>query len=171
MSPRALRAFPPPLNAGPGDPRPARLSVAAVAEALREADGLVSRAAARLGCSPSVVRAYLQRSKRCAEARTQAQELLLDQVEWILYQEARKGVPWAVLFLLEHQARDRGYGGLDGRTERQVDQEVQVLVTYGEAPPRALVRVHSRSELPPTTAAPSAPEAIGVVEAAGGEVE
>ena len=35
--------------------------------------------------------------------------MLLDEVEFALFQEARKGAPWAVMFLLKYKARDRGY--------------------------------------------------------------
>ena len=53
--------------------------------------------------------------------------LCLDQAELALYEEARKGTPWAVMYLLEHQARSRGYGPPRAQL---ADQEVRVLVTY-----------------------------------------
>ena len=52
-----------------------------------------------------------------------------------LFKEARKGAPWAVMFLLKHKARERGYVE---RTEHQEDREVRVRVEYATEPAHLL---------------------------------
>ena len=80
-----------------------------VAEAVREAHGLVSHAAKRLGCCDNTVRQYMKDFPEVAAARHDAREAMKDLGEAALWKAVSAGEGWAVCFYLKTQAKDRGY--------------------------------------------------------------
>lgn len=79
------------------------------ATALREARGLVTHAAARLGVTREAVRRRLQAHPTLQQARDDAREALIDMAESSLFTQIEQGEGWAVCFFLKTQAKDRGY--------------------------------------------------------------
>jgi predicted RNA binding protein with dsRBD fold (UPF0201 family) len=84
-------------------------SVEEYAEALREAKGLVTHAAARLGVTREAVRLRLAKHPTLQQARDDAREALIDTAESSLFKQIERGEAWAVCFFLKTQAKDRGY--------------------------------------------------------------
>jgi hypothetical protein len=80
-----------------------------MAAALAESKGLVSVTARRLGCSPTTVRAYIQRYPTVALVVKDSRESITDLAETRLWAAIDRGEPWAVQFWLRTQARERGY--------------------------------------------------------------
>lgn len=103
-----------------------------VAEALREAHGLMSAAGRRLGISRQAVWKYAKKYKIVADARDDAKESMKDFAESKLFQEIDAGNMTAIIFYLKTQAKDRGYverveqTGADGNS-------VQVTIRYADA--------------------------------------
>lgn len=80
-----------------------------VIAAIRETKGLVTRAAARLGCDPKTIRSYAARYPTVAEALREEREGMTDVAELALYNAILKGEPWAVSLYLKTQGKQRGY--------------------------------------------------------------
>jgi|YNPBryunderm2012_1023409.scaffolds.fasta_scaffold23630_2 hypothetical protein len=89
--------------------RPQKFTPAEVAEALRKARGLKSRAAKLLGCTTRLLDYYCQRYKTCRDACSEARNEILDMGEAKLWEQVAKGEGWAVCFLLKTIGRSRGY--------------------------------------------------------------
>jgi len=111
--------------------------VAQVKAALTRCNGLVFLTAKLLHTSTATVEGYLSRFPTLLAHQQQCAGLVNDEAELALFKEARKGAPWAVMFLLKHKARERGYVE---RTEHHSseDREVRVRVEYATEPTRAL---------------------------------
>lgn len=78
-------------------------------DAIKSARGLITVAAARLGCSPKTVHRYIDKYPTVAAAKKEAREGILDMTEARLYHAANDGEQWAVTFLLKNLGKDRGY--------------------------------------------------------------
>lgn len=111
--------------------------MAQVKAALTRCNGLVYLTAKLLGTSTAAVEGYLSRFPTLLAHQQQCAGLVNDEAELALFKEARKGAPWAVMFLLKHKARERGYVE---RTEHHSseDREVRVRVEYATEPVREL---------------------------------
>ncbi|MBI3942954.1 MAG: Fis family transcriptional regulator [Chloroflexi bacterium] len=102
-----------------------------ISRALEEANGLISVAARRLGCS---VQTIYNRAKEVGELRDiiqLARREMVDLAESSLRIAVEKGEPWAVSLVLRTLGKDLGY------TERVetagvVDRPVEVWVRWGE---------------------------------------
>lgn len=79
------------------------------AEAITEAQGLISVAARRLGVSRSSVYNAINRHPTVAEAAEDARERTTDLAEGKLYQKINDGDMTAIIFYLKTQAKKRGY--------------------------------------------------------------
>lgn len=119
-------------------PKTARLKPADYANAITEAQGLISVAARRLGITRSAVYAAINRHPTVAEALQDARERTTDLAEGKLYQKISDGDMTAIIFYLKTQAKNRGYverqervhsGTLDVR--RLTDEELAALVEDG----------------------------------------
>ena len=106
-----------------------------VKAALTRCNGLVFLTARLLGTTNAAVEGYLAKFPTLRAHQQQCAGLVNDEAELALFKEARKGAPWAVMFLLKHKARERGYVE---RTEHQEDREVRVRVEYATEPIREL---------------------------------
>lgn len=89
--------------------KPARLKPADYANAITEAQGLISVAARRLGVSRGAVYNAMNRHKTVAEAAADARERTTDLAEGKLYQKINDGDMTAIIFYLKTQAKQRGY--------------------------------------------------------------
>jgi predicted transcriptional regulator len=79
------------------------------AQALREAKGMVSIAARRLGVSRQAVNQRISKHPTLREARDDAREEMTDVAELRLYERIQAGEAWAVCFYLKTQGKERGY--------------------------------------------------------------
>lgn len=119
-------------------PKAARLTATDYAQAITEAQGLISVAARRLGVSRSAVYAAVNRHKRVAEALQDARERTTDLAEGKLYGKINDGDITAIIFYLKTQGKARGYierqervhsGTLDVRS--LTDEELTALIEDG----------------------------------------
>jgi Bacterial regulatory protein, Fis family len=78
-------------------------------EALRDARGLISVAARRLGVTRQAVRQRIAKHPSLREVRDEAREAMTDIAESALYEQILRGEAWAVCFYLKTQGKDRGY--------------------------------------------------------------
>lgn len=108
------------------------------AQAITEAQGLISVAARRLGVSRSAVYNAINRHPTVAEAAEDARERTTDLAEGKLYGKINDGDITAIIFYLKTQAKNRGYverqervhsGTLDVRS--LTDEELTALVEDG----------------------------------------
>lgn len=108
-------------RAGSGrKPEQERYAVHEVWLALREARGLLTYAAIKLGCSRQCVWEYTKRYPELAKEVRECRENMLDVAESKLYGAIDVGEPWAVSMFLRTQGADRGYAphlALAGSTE------------------------------------------------------
>lgn len=81
----------------------------AIVEALRDADGLISLAARRLGCSTSTIYRRAERAPSVRQVIDEARAELVDEAEAALRAAVENGAPWAVALVLRTLGRDRGY--------------------------------------------------------------
>lgn len=118
--------------------KPARLKATDYAQAITEAQGLISVAARRLGVSRSAVYNAVNRHKRVAEALQDARERTTDLAEGKLYSKINDGDITAIIFYLKTQGKTRGYverqervhsGTLDVRS--LTDEELAALIEDG----------------------------------------
>lgn len=79
------------------------------ATALREARGLVTHAAARLGVSRQAVTQRMAKHPTLQQAREEARQAMIDHAEDALFASVAERESWAVLFYLKTQGRERGY--------------------------------------------------------------
>lgn len=79
------------------------------AQALREAKGMVSIAARRLGVSHQAVTQRINRHPTLQQVRDEAREEMTDIAELRLYERIQFGDAWAICFYLKTQGKERGY--------------------------------------------------------------
>jgi hypothetical protein len=101
-----------------------------VIDAIKEARGLLSIAAQRLGCHPETVRNYMAEYPEVAKARHEAREMQKDVTESKLLGLIDDADLAAVKYYLSTQAKDRGYverqeiTGADGQPQKHVVEYV-----------------------------------------------
>jgi hypothetical protein len=86
-----------------------RFSDQEMVAALETTRGLVSLAAARLGCSAEAIYSRARKPGKVAEALARERERMLDIAELSLFDRIQAGEGWAVCFYLKTQGRARGY--------------------------------------------------------------
>lgn len=89
--------------------KPNRYTVAQVREALCEAGGLRTIAAAKLGCCLKTVDNYIARYPEVAEEARHQRERTLDLAEAKLFKAIHNGEAWAICFFLKCQGKGRHY--------------------------------------------------------------
>lgn len=82
---------------------------AQAADAIREARGLMSVAARRLGVTRQALYLRLQKAPYLRETLSEAREFTADVAEAALFRAIENGEAWAVCFFLKCQAKSRGY--------------------------------------------------------------
>jgi hypothetical protein len=87
-----------------------RYSVGEVVSALEQSHGLITQAAASLGCSRATIHNYAKRYPTVKETLEWKRRELCDIAMHSLWQAAEAGAPWAVIFTLRTFGADRGYG-------------------------------------------------------------
>ena len=107
-----------------------------IVEALRDADGLISVAAKRLGCSTSTIYRRAERVPTVRQVIDDARSELVDKAEAALRAAVENGAPWAVALVLRTLGKGRGY------VERQ---ELATTETVAEVVTR-IVRVRKEEE-------------------------
>lgn len=80
-----------------------------IADALNEADGLMSRAAKILGCERHTIQRRAEKSDVIQAALSQANESVIDKAENRLFEAIDNGEPWAIKFFLAYKGKSRGY--------------------------------------------------------------
>ena len=80
-----------------------------IIKALKEALGIQTKAAMRLGCDRSVIAERIKRSQAVREASKEARETALDLCEDRLLAGINNGEPWAIKYMLSTQGWERGY--------------------------------------------------------------
>ncbi len=89
--------------------RPKRFTTAQVELALEQSAGLQSLAAAKLGCHPNTIAAYLKRSARLRKRLAEIEAEKLDLAESQLLTAIREGNMTGVIFYLKTKGKHRGY--------------------------------------------------------------
>lgn len=89
-------------------PTPA-YTVEQMREALEKSEGLYYLAARYLKCHAKTVEKYVKRHAALKELVHQKKGERIDTVEDVLWDKAKRGEPWAVIFFLKTQGRSRGY--------------------------------------------------------------
>jgi hypothetical protein len=87
-----------------------RYSKQQVISALREAKGMASLAARKLGCDVDTVLIYCKRYSDIEAVKQEARIEILDEAELRLWQAIRRDESWAIAFCLKTLGRTRGYG-------------------------------------------------------------
>jgi hypothetical protein len=87
-----------------------RYSVGEVVAALEQSHGLITQAAASLGCSRATIHNYARRYPTVQETLYWQRRELCDIAMHALWQAVEAGAPWAVIFTLRTFGADRGYG-------------------------------------------------------------
>lgn len=77
--------------------------------AIQEANGLISVAARRLGCSRQAIYDAARKHKKVQVAIDDARERTTDLAESQLFQQINEGNTTAIIFYLKTQAKQRGY--------------------------------------------------------------
>ena len=90
-----------------------RFTAEEVAKALEETGGIVTVAAARLGCARQTVSNYIQRYESVAQAREDGRDRSIDIAESMLMQQVRNGNITAIIYFLKTQGRHRGWNEND----------------------------------------------------------
>ena len=98
-----------------------KFSAAHIIEALTATRGLVSEAATRLGCQRQTIYNAIERHPEIDEVVNGERELMLDKAELKLGEAVENGQPWAILFYLKTQGRERGYSE---KRERGVEDKL-----------------------------------------------
>ena len=80
-----------------------------VANAIRDANGMVSAAARKLGVTRKTVYNYINKYVTVKEALADARESLLDMTEAELFKAIKAGNVTAIMFTLKTIGKDRGY--------------------------------------------------------------
>jgi hypothetical protein len=86
-----------------------RYSKQQVMDALREAKGMASLAARKLGCDVDTVLIYCKRYSDVEAVKQEARIEILDEAEIRLWQAIRRDESWAIAFALKTIGRSRGY--------------------------------------------------------------
>lgn len=86
-----------------------RYAVTQVIAAIQAADGLLTEAARRLGCSRQTVYKYAEKHPDVAQAIEEAREILLGTAECELVKHIRGGNLTAIIFFLKCHGKSRGY--------------------------------------------------------------
>lgn len=131
--------------------RPEKFSVKKVAQAIREAKGIKSVAARRLGCSYMTLMRYVNKYPTVAKALEEAREELIDLAEGKLLERIQSGDMGAIKFFLQTQAKHRGYvvgQEVMHRGGEQLDVTVGVRLYQGIA--RRLVDILRTEGLEPS---------------------
>ena len=89
--------------------RPRRYTREQVEQALQECRGLLFLAAEKLGCQSKTVIAYMHRYPVLYQIVQELRGRRVDLGEAVLDKAVMAGEPWAVMFLLRTQGKDRGY--------------------------------------------------------------
>jgi hypothetical protein len=87
-----------------------RFSVGEVVSALENSHGLITQAAASLGCSRATIHNYAKRHPTVKETLEYKRREIVDLAMHALWQAVEAGAPWAVIFTLRTFGADRGYG-------------------------------------------------------------
>jgi hypothetical protein len=104
--------------------------------AIREARGLVSHAARRLGVTDEAMRQRLKRTPTLRQVRDEAREAMTDLAESSLYEQVIRGEGWAVCFYLKTQAKDRGYvERVEEKRELTGDIRIRIEAVHDRADP------------------------------------
>jgi len=90
-----------------------RIPTDVMAQALRNAHGLIAVAAKSLGCHPTTIYRRAARVAAVRQAIEEGREELLDLAEQKLREAVEAGQPWAISLVLKTLGKSRGY------TERQ----------------------------------------------------
>lgn len=80
-----------------------------VSQTIRDANGMVSSAARKLGVSRKTIYNYINRYVTVKEALDEAREELLDMTEAQLFKAIKGGNVTAIMFTLKTIGKDRGY--------------------------------------------------------------
>lgn len=80
-----------------------------IIEAIKEAHGLLTLAAAKSGIGYTTIRRYVAELPSVAEAVREAKEGMLDIAEGKLYMAISNGEAWAICFYLKTQGKHRGF--------------------------------------------------------------
>ena len=124
--------------------RQPRFTIDQVAEALRGAAGIRSAAAAVLGCSPSTVKRYVDRSETLARIEKEVVEFNLDLAESRLLDAINDGNLTAIMFYLRTKGKQRGYSErhqIEGRDGGPV--EVRARLDFSDLSPAGIQFLHS----------------------------
>lgn len=101
------------------------------AQAIQEANGLITAAARRLGCSRQAIYDAAKRHKNVKDALEDARERTTDLAEAKLYQQINEGNMTAIIFYLKTQAKHRGYVE---RQEIQADLKGDIIIDLVDSP-------------------------------------
>lgn len=102
------------------------------AEAIREANGLVTVAARRLGVSRQAIYSMRDKHKSVAQALDDARERTTDLAEGKLIQQINDGNTTAIIFYLKTQGKHRGY---IERQEIENTHKGEIVIDLVELPP------------------------------------
>ncbi len=80
-----------------------------VAAAIREARGLQTAAAARLGCTRQTIARYIKKYETVRTAYEEANERQIDTAEAALFKQISEGNVTAIIFYLKTKGKKRGY--------------------------------------------------------------
>jgi len=80
-----------------------------ILKALEETHGMIYLAASALGCSPHTIYRHAAKNPKVQGVIDSYRGKLVDKAELKLEQAVMAGEPWAVIFYLKTQAKDRGY--------------------------------------------------------------
>lgn len=99
-----------------------------IVQAIRAANGLLSVAAEKLGCSRRTIELRAKESEEVREAISTAQERELDEAESQLGKAVRAGKAWAIIFILSTLGKKRGF------TKQQIiDMNQHIIVDLPES--------------------------------------
>ncbi|AMV20681.1 helix-turn-helix domain-containing protein [Planctomyces sp. SH-PL14] len=101
-----------------------------ILDALAACQGLISRAARRLGCTPRAI--YYRRAKNpeIDRAILEARSQLIDDAEEGLRHHLEQQAPWAIAFVLKTLGKNRGY--VERVETREVSDETLLLALERE---------------------------------------
>jgi hypothetical protein len=90
-----------------------KITAEAIIAIVDDCNGNLSEVARTLHCDRGTIYNRIQEQPTVKKAFEQSREKMIDEVESVLYRQAKSGEAWAVCFFLKTQAKHRGY------TERQ----------------------------------------------------
>lgn len=80
-----------------------------VADAITNADGILSKAARDLGCTRQTVHNYVNRYATVKSAYDEANDKFIDEAEEQLQKHVKRGSLPAIMFVLKTKGKHRGY--------------------------------------------------------------